>query len=90
MQFGYNLRLIADTIIVRRARAGGQSISIIREELKMSCNCNPNKSIKCTVTQCKNHCKDEDYCSLSNIMVGTHESNPTMIECTDCTSFELK
>lgn len=56
----------------------------------MSCNCNPNKSIKCTVTQCKNHCKDEDYCSLSNIVVGTHESNPTMIECTDCTSFQLK
>lgn len=60
------------------------------EDVSMSCSCNPNKSIKCTVTQCKNHCKDEDYCSLSSIAVGTHESNPTMIECTDCTSFELK
>lgn len=66
------------------------TISIIREEPKMSCNCNPNKSIRCTVTQCKNHCKDTDYCSLSSIVVGTHESNPTMVECTDCTSFQLK
>ncbi|MBQ3425759.1 MAG: DUF1540 domain-containing protein [Clostridia bacterium] len=56
----------------------------------MSCNSNPNKSIKCTVSQCKNHCGSEDFCSLSSIMVGTHETNPTMVECTDCTSFQLK
>ena len=31
-----------------------------------------------------------DYCSLSSIQVGTHEANPTMVECTDCNSFELK
>ena len=54
----------------------------------MSCKCNEN--IKCTVSQCRNHAGEKDYCTLSSIMVGTHESNPTMIECTDCTSFELK
>ncbi len=57
----------------------------------MACDCsNVNKSIKCTVTQCKNHCDTADYCSLSAIQVGTHESNPTMVECTDCNSFQLK
>lgn len=54
------------------------------------CKCNANKSIRCTVTQCKNHYGTEDYCALSSIQIGTHESNPTMIECTDCTSFRLK
>ena len=49
-----------------------------------------NSSIQCTVTQCKhNDCK-EHYCTLSTIRVGTHENNPTMVECTDCESFELK
>ncbi len=55
-----------------------------------NCGCEANKSIKCSVTQCKNHCQTSDYCSLSCIQVGTHEPNPTMIECTDCTSFQLK
>lgn len=56
-----------------------------------NCGCgSPNKSIKCTVTQCAYHCQSKDYCSLSSIQVGTHEANPTMIECTDCTSFMLK
>ncbi len=49
-----------------------------------------NESIKCTVTQCKHHCSEKNYCSLNSIVVGTHESNPTMVECTDCTSFEVK
>lgn len=56
----------------------------------MSCDNNKaNESIKCTVTECKNHCKSKDYCSLDCITVGTHEANPTMNECTDCKSFEL-
>ena len=54
------------------------------------CNGEKNESIKCTVTQCANHCDSADYCSLSSIQVGTHEANPTMVECTDCNSFELK
>lgn len=49
-----------------------------------------NCSIQCTVNQCKhNDCK-ENYCTLSTIRIGTHENNPTMVECTDCESFELK
>lgn len=56
----------------------------------MACNCDKNESIKCTVSQCAHHCGTADYCSLSSIQVGTHEANPTMVECTDCNSFELK
>ena len=56
-----------------------------------NCNCNhANKSIKCSVTQCSYHCDAENYCSLDCITVGTHEANPTMVECTDCESFRAK
>lgn len=56
------------------------------------CNdkCNPNTSIKCTVEQCANHCTTAQYCALDEIQVGTHESNPTVDQCTDCMSFERK
>lgn len=53
-------------------------------------NCKANESIMCTVTQCANHCADKNYCALDRITVGTHENNPTMKECTDCQSFQLK
>ena len=49
-----------------------------------------NKSIECTVTQCKNHCDGVNYSSLEKIKVGTHECNPTMDQCTDCLSFQKK
>lgn len=49
-----------------------------------------NTCIGCTVNNCKYHAQDENYCTLQKIMVGTHEPNPTQIECTDCESFELK
>lgn len=49
-----------------------------------------NKAIECTVTQCANHCSQASYCALDKIVVGTHEANPTMNECTDCKSFQLK
>lgn len=48
-----------------------------------------NSSIKCDINQCKYNCKTENYCTLQEIQVGTHEKNPTMIECTDCKSFVL-
>ncbi len=51
---------------------------------------NANPCIKCTVTQCKHHCTTENYCSLNEIKVGTHEANPTVVQCTDCESFEVK
>ncbi len=55
----------------------------------MSCQ-KCNKSISCTVTQCAFHSENDNYCTLDKIMVGTHEANPTMVECTDCNSFKCK
>ncbi len=52
--------------------------------------CEVNESIKCTVQQCEYHCGNDNYCSLPNIRVGTHEMNPTESQCTDCESFKLK
>lgn len=49
-----------------------------------------NTSIGCTVNNCKYNNESESYCTLEKIQVGTHESNPTMKECTDCNSFEIK
>ena len=56
----------------------------------MANNCTPNQSIKCTVNNCANHCQDANYFSLNSIQVGTHETNPTEIKCTDCESFKLR
>lgn len=56
----------------------------------MACSSTPNRSIGCSVTSCKHHCKEADYCSLEAIHVGTHETNPTVDQCTDCQSFELR
>ena len=57
----------------------------------MGCNNNnANKSIECSVKECAHHCANENYCSLNAIKVGSHEVNPTMYQCTDCNSFELK
>lgn len=55
----------------------------------MNCH-NANKAIACTVSQCTHHCDTENYCSLSQIQVGTHETNPTVDQCTDCLSFQKK
>lgn len=49
-----------------------------------------NTSIQCSVKQCKYHANTQDYCTLAQITVGTHELNPTKPECTDCNSFESK
>ncbi len=56
----------------------------------MEHNCHANHCIECDVVSCKNHCTGENYCSLDQIKVGTHECNPTMDQCTDCLSFEMK
>ena len=61
-----------------------------KEEIATMKQCHANQSIKCTVQQCVNHCENENYCSLDCITVGTHELNPTVDQCTDCKSFELK
>ena len=49
-----------------------------------------NNAIRCTVEQCQYHCDSKDYCSLDSITIGTHESNPSMDQCTDCQSFCTK
>ena len=54
------------------------------------CDRTPNQSIKGTVSNGAHHCQDSNYCGLDAIQVGTHETNPTEIKCTDCESFKLK
>lgn len=49
-----------------------------------------NPCIECSIDNCRHHAGREDYCTLSRIKVGTHESNPTTTECVDCESFALK
>lgn len=49
-----------------------------------------NTSINCTVSECKYNAQDQQYCTLNTIMIGTHEKNPKVPECTDCKSFEKK
>ena len=51
---------------------------------------NANPCIRCSVVKCRHHCGDVDYCALNEIKVGTHEENPTVVQCTDCESFEAK
>ena len=66
------------------------TISEVNEKEEMIMNCHANKSIECTVQQCAHHCQAENYCSLDKILVGTHEQNPAMDQCTDCKSFRKK
>ena len=53
-------------------------------------DCHANKSIECTVSQCAHLCDSANFCSLDKILVGTHEANPTVDQCTDCMSFKKK
>lgn len=49
-----------------------------------------NECIECSVQQCVHHGNAKDYCTLNKIKIGTHELNPTMDQCTDCQSFQVK
>lgn len=49
-----------------------------------------NDSIGCTVSECKFHCKDDDYCTLQNIMVVKNTTEAKSVECTDCGSFKTE
>ncbi len=49
-----------------------------------------NRSIECSIYNCANHSKNDNFCALNKIQVGTHESEPKEIECTDCQSYERK
>lgn len=48
---------------------------------------NHNDSIGCNVTECRNHCTEDNYCTLNKIQVIKHSSQATTPECTDCGSF---
>jgi hypothetical protein len=50
----------------------------------------PNQSIKCNVSNCKNHCNSQNYCSLNSVKIGTKDTNPMSCKCIDCESFEAK
>ena len=56
----------------------------------MDHSCHKNDSIHCTVSNCRHHCGQSDYCSLNCVSIGTHEANPTQPQCVDCESFEQK
>ena len=49
-----------------------------------------NKSIGCTVNECRYHAKNESFCSLDNINVVKHTNKATNKEATDCGSFEAE
>ncbi|KAB3525916.1 DUF1540 domain-containing protein [Alkaliphilus serpentinus] len=49
-----------------------------------------NKSIGCTVNECKYHAKNESFCSLDHINVVKHTNRATNPEATDCGSFETE
>lgn len=49
-----------------------------------------NESIGCTVTECKYHSNEKQYCSLDQIQVVKHNSSAVTVEHTDCGSFERK
>ncbi len=68
----------------------GHNITYLKKKEELAMNCNANKSIECTVAQCAHHCGNANYCSLDHILVGTHEANPGMDQCTDCKSFRKK
>lgn len=48
---------------------------------------NHNSSIGCVVTECKFHCRDDNYCTLNKIEVVKNKNNAETVECTDCGSF---
>ena len=50
----------------------------------------PNKSIECTVNECRYHCGGCDYCSLDAVQIGAHTSSPDCEECVDCRSFKVR
>ena len=52
-------------------------------------NMEENKAIGCSVRSCEYNASS-NYCTLDKIQVGTHETNPTQVECTDCESFKVK
>ena len=49
-----------------------------------------NRSIECTVEDCRHHCSTCGYCSLDKIRVGSHMTLLQGERSTDCCSFDAK
>ncbi len=49
-----------------------------------------NPNIHCTVEQCAHHMCSENYCTLDQVCIDTHEADPSVKECVDCASFEKR
>ena len=49
-----------------------------------------NKSIACTVNECKYHVETESYCGLDQIKIVKHVEEARDKEATDCASFEYE
>ncbi|MBR0598694.1 DUF1540 domain-containing protein [Sinanaerobacter chloroacetimidivorans] len=47
-----------------------------------------NSSIGCSVSECKFHSKDENFCTLDKIEVVKHSQKADTVEHTDCGSFK--
>lgn len=56
--------------------------------IKGGINMDHNSSIGCIVSECKFHCKDDDYCTLGKIEVVKHTPTAVSVESTDCGSFK--
>lgn len=47
-----------------------------------------NSSIGCNVTECRFHCKEDNFCTLNKIDVIKHSRAADTVEQTDCGSFK--
>ncbi|MEG0912180.1 MAG: DUF1540 domain-containing protein [Oscillospiraceae bacterium] len=46
-----------------------------------------NHHIQCNVSNCANHCSNENYCALECICVGSCAGEQPFAACTDCQSY---
>lgn len=49
-----------------------------------------NPNIHCTVEQCAHNLCTEQFCTLDQVQIGTHEADPSVKECVDCNSFKKR
>lgn len=52
-------------------------------------NQDANPSIKCSVTSCRYHCREKNFCSLKEIKVGCSDPAVTDSADTECASFRM-
>jgi len=49
-----------------------------------------NKSVACTVNECRHNCNESHFCTLNQIQVKKNKAEAECPECTDCASFVKK